>query len=100
MEDHIGDLDDLIFVRRVGKRPKKKKIDTSKPRYKYGAQVPRTVKEAVRIDEQNQNTLWSEAIKKEVQALVDLDCFEFKGKNYIPDDTYQKTRLHLVFDVK
>lgn len=97
---HIGDLEELILVRRVGKRPKKKKIDTSKPRYKYGIEVPRTVKEAHRLDEQNQNTLWADAIKKEVQALVDLDCFEFREKGYIPDDSYQKTRLHLVFEVK
>ena len=41
--------------------------------YKYGIQVPRNVKEAIKINEANENTFWQDAIKKEISALQELD---------------------------
>ena len=89
---YIRDLDKLILTRRVGEHPKKKKIDTSKPRYKYRIQLPHTVKEAIHLDKKNQKTLQAHAIKKEIQALVNTDCFGFKEKGYIPNSSYQKDK--------
>jgi len=41
--------------------------------------------------------------EKEVKALMDLDCFEVKPAGHsstLDHDTWQKTTLHMVFDVK
>jgi hypothetical protein len=40
--------------------------------------------------------LWAQSIKKEVDFLVDMKYFEFKGQNI----EFQFTTLHMVFDVK
>ena len=40
------------------------------------------------------------AIKKEVNALDKLECFEFKPKDYDCGDEFQKTTLTMIFDVK
>ena len=34
--------------------------------HKYGIQVPKTVKEALQFDRENDNTYWADAIKKEM----------------------------------
>ncbi len=44
----------------------------------HGIEVPRNMEHAQRIDKENGNTFWQDAFgKKEVKALLDLDCFEF-----------------------
>ena len=37
--------------------------------HKYGVRVPKTVKEALQLDKENNNTLWADAIKKEWAKL-------------------------------
>ena len=39
------------------------------PIYKFGVQVPRNTKEALLFDKQNNNTLWKEAISKEISKI-------------------------------
>eukprot|EP00957_Ditylum_brightwellii_P191068 14548167-Ditylum_brightwellii.AAC.1 len=53
-----------------------RKTFSTKPVYKYGIQVPWNVKQAMELDEANDNTIWQDAIDKEA------------------------TTLHMVFDVK
>ena len=57
---------------------------------KFGIRVPKSVEEAKKIDEQNGDTLWWDAICKEM--------FEMKEEN-IPED-YQFMQCHMIFDVK
>src|SRR5210317_1019335 len=46
------------------------------PKYQFGVQVPRNVKEAYQLDEANGNTLWTSAIQKEITSLHDeFECF-------------------------
>mmetsp|Transcript_25890 Transcript_25890/g.30071 ORF Transcript_25890/g.30071 Transcript_25890/m.30071 type:complete len:191 (+) Transcript_25890:856-1428(+) len=72
-----------------------------KPTFKYGIEVPRHVNHAIRLDAQNGNTYWQDSMKKEVDSLlIDMDCFEFKEEGHCPGEEYQKTTLHMVFDVK
>ena len=40
--------------------------------------------------------MWAQSIKKEVDFLLDMKYFEFKGQNI----EFQFTTLHMVFDVK
>ena len=44
-------------------------------RFKFGVQVPRGTKEAYYLDLQNRNTLWPEAIAKEVNQLNSFKTF-------------------------
>lgn len=48
--------------------PKKRKSD---PKLQFGNQVPRIVKKAFKLDEQNKNQEWKKAINKEVQQLIE-----------------------------
>ena len=43
---------------------------------KYGIRVPRNAKEAIQFDWENGNTLWRDAILKELEALMSMHVFE------------------------
>ena len=96
-----NDNDELRAVRRAVKNNKKKKKFIMGPRFKYGVQIPRNAKEAYELDKANGNDFWAQAIKKEINALVDdLKCFEFKPAGETPGPGYQRTTLVMIFDVK
>ncbi len=66
--------------------------------HKFGIDVPKTVKEALARDRKNGNTLWADAIAKEMKEV----CFAF---NILPDGHsapigYQKIPCHMIFDMK
>jgi hypothetical protein len=66
--------------------------------HKFGIQVPKTWDEAVKLYEGNGNTLWQDAIRKEMNNVY----IAFKVLNVeeaIPP-TYQEIRCHMIFDVK
>jgi hypothetical protein len=44
---------------------------------KYGVPIPRSVKHAMELNEAAGNTYWADAIRKEVESLLALDCFTF-----------------------
>jgi len=70
---------------------------------KYGVEVPWSVLSALEMDEENGNTLWKDAIEKEVGGLIAAQCFRFLPKGSPrPGDPgeYQYCPLQLVFDVK
>ena len=100
---YLDDHDEVRMVRRVQKNSKKKrKKFTTTPIFKYGIEVPRTTEQAKRIDEENGNTFWQDAFEKEVNALLEMDCFEFHPSGYHATlgDEWQRTTLHMIFDVK
>ena len=45
-----------------------------KQSHKYGICVPKTVSKAIQLDKENNNTLWQDAIAKEMSAV----CIAFK----------------------
>ncbi len=66
--------------------------------HKFGIEVPKTDKEALALDQKNGNTLWVDAIAKEIKEV----CIAF---NILPDghsmpNGYQKIPCHMKFDVK
>ena len=69
----------------INKGKRKRKPFREKPRYKYGVKIPRNIKEALRLEKENGNNKWAEAMKLEIQSLNDLECFEFQPKDYSPD---------------
>ncbi len=66
--------------------------------HKFGIEVPKTVKEALALDRKNGNTLWVDAIAKEMKEV----CIAF---NILPDGHsapigYQTILCHMIFDMK
>jgi hypothetical protein len=66
--------------------------------HKFGIEVHKTVMEALALDRKNGNTLWADAIAKEMKEV----CIAF---NILPDGRsapigYQKIPCHMIFDVK
>ena len=39
-------------------------------KYQFGVQVPRSYKEALKLDKANGNTLWQDAIQKELDQII------------------------------
>ncbi len=66
--------------------------------HKFGIEVPKTVTEALAMDRKNGNTLWADAIAKEMKEVR-------IAFNILPDGRsvpigYQKIPCHMIFDVK
>ncbi len=66
--------------------------------HKYGIEIPKTVKKALALDRKNGNTLWADAIAKEMSKVR-------IAFNILPDGGsvpigYQKIPCHMVLDVK
>ena len=67
--------------------------------HKFGIRIPKSVEEVKKIDEQNGDTLWWDAICKEMRNVCPTsELFEGKAEN-IPKD-YQFMRCHMIFDVE
>ena len=66
--------------------------------HKFGIELPKTVERALEIDKENGNTLWRDAIAKEMKNVrVAFDILD--GDKPIPVG-YQFMKCHLVFDIK
>ena len=81
------------------------KLGTSKywrTQEKMGITVPRSIEQAYKLDEENNNTLWQDAIAKEMKHVLPA----FSDPSISIDDVkeklrgYQRIRCHLIFDVK
>lgn len=70
----------------------------AKKQYKFGIKVPSTVDEALALDKENCNTLWHDAIQKELKnVLVAFKLLE-EGEQ-LPIGSKQ-IPYHIIFDVK
>ena len=85
---------------RMARRMYKVKKCFEQVKYKFGVQVPRNAEEAFRLDQENGNTLWKEAIDKEIGQIMEYETFKVleRGKAAPQDHTF--VTLTLVFDVK
>ena len=85
-----------IKVRRISKN----KRDQMKKREKFGVRIPNNVREALIYDREAGNTLWTDAIKKEMTALDEARVFEYHSPNFEARKDYQYCPLRIIFDVK
>ena len=69
------------------------------PVYKFGVQVPRNTKEALLFDKQNNNTLWKEAIAKEMSKIMEFQVFKTPPDGKTPPG-YKQIPCHMIYDVK
>jgi hypothetical protein len=68
---------------------------------KYWIRVPRNVKQALLMDQENGNKHWHDAIKKEMDALLERGVFKkVSDKKAILMSAHQFAPLRCIFDVK
>ena len=85
------------------KKEKKRVLSKVKKRYwkrthKFGVQLPKSIEEAYRLDEQNGNTRWRDAIEKE--QTNNACAFKILEEGENAPRGYKKIRAHMIFDVK
>ena len=78
-------------------------VSTVKQRYakrshKFGIEVPRMVKRALEIDRENGNSLWREAITKEMAAV--RVAFKLLDDRQNPPPGHSYMDCHMIFDIK
>jgi Reverse transcriptase (RNA-dependent DNA polymerase) len=91
------------WVRHILKKQKRliKKTSTSRHRrhgYKFGIRIPETVDEALALDKANNNTLWFDAITKEMtNARI---AFNIQQPHAKPPPGYKCIPCRIIFDIK
>ena len=66
--------------------------------HKFGIEIPKTVKEASRLDAKNGDTKWMDAILKEMKNVRD-DFYILKDGDHAPIG-HKQINCHLIYDVK
>ena len=66
--------------------------------HKYGIRIPKSVQDAIRMDAQNGNTLWWDAIMLEMKNV--RPAFEVHEGDVKDLRGYQEIKCHTIFDVK
>ena len=75
-------------------------------RYHHGFQVPKDYNDAIRLDKENSNTHWQDAMDLELTQIHEYTVFKDTGKAQFHDgkavtpDGFQKIRVHFVYAVK
>ena len=75
-------------------------------RYQHGFQVPRDYNDAMRLDKENGNTHWQDAMDLELTQIHEYKVFKDTGKakfhngKVVTPDGFQKIRVHFVYAVK
>ena len=78
LRSHGIPTDITMNIRRLSRNGRQK----SKPsEVKFGHKIPKYFKEAVKLDHENGNTLWRESIQKEMDAMEEHKCFEYRNNN-------------------
>ena len=75
-------------------------------RYQHAFQVPRDYNDAMRLDKENGNTHWQDAMDLELTQIHEYKVFRDTGKakfhngKVVTPDGFQKIRVHFVYAVK
>jgi hypothetical protein len=64
-------------------------------KYKFGIQVPKGIKNAIKSDKKNGNNLWEEDIKTELNQLTDYETFIVLDSGEDAPKGYQKIPYHM-----
>lgn len=103
-------VDDVLKTRtRIVNKVKSRYWKTT---HKFGIRLPKTVAEALQIDEENNNTFWRDAIEKEMKTVsVAFDKYIHQDDGEVtPADVrsnprkylvgYKELTCHMIFDIK
>jgi hypothetical protein len=66
--------------------------------HKFGIEVPKSWDDCVRLDKKNDNTLWQDAVSKEIKNIR-IAFNILNGEESVPP-IYQEICCHMIFDVK
>ena len=83
-------------------RALRKKIRAIAPKYMFGVRIPKNYDEALQLDRENGNTLWADAIRKELEFLMSYNTFKdlgHKSTAEIPTG-HKMIRCHGIYAVK
>ena len=75
-------------------------------RYQHDFQVPKDYNDAIRLDKENSNTHWQDAMDLELTQIHEYKVFKDTGKaqfhngKVVTPDGFQKIRVHFVYAVK
>ena len=75
-------------------------------RSQHGFQVPKDYNDAIRLDKENSNTHWQDAMDLELSQIHEYKVFKDTGKaqfhngKAVTPDGFQKIRVHFVYAVK
>ena len=69
---------------------------------KMGITVPRSIEQAYKLDEENNNTLWQDAVAKEMRHVLSASSDPSISIEEVKEKLvgYQRIRCHLIFDMK
>jgi len=70
----------------------------SKITHKFGIEIPESVEHAHEIDRKNGNTLWGDAIEKEMQNV--RIAFKMLGNDDVVPPGYKEMSCHIIFDIR
>ena len=90
---------------RAVKQSRIRQVRTS-VRYQHGFQVPKDYNDAIRLDKENSNTHWQDAMDLELTQIHEYKVFKDTGKaqfhngKVVTPDGFQKIRVHFVYAVK
>ena len=68
--------------------------------YKYGVKVTPNVKESIKFDNDNGNTLWKYEISKETDNIKDLYTFSTLKRGFKDTYDHEFVPVHMCFDVE
>jgi hypothetical protein len=66
--------------------------------HKYGIRLPKSVQEALKLDEENSNSLWHDAVQEELKNVQ--VAFKFLAEDEPTPIGYKQIPCHIIFDVK
>ena len=67
---------------------------------KYGLRLPKSVKEAYEIDDENQDSMWADAIKDEMLKIINATEVHDGKEQVLIDDGFKRITGHVIFDIK
>ena len=70
----------------------------TKTSHKYGVRIPTSIKHAIQLDCENNNTLWRDSIDLEMKTI--LPAFDILTYGSSPPPGYTRSSGHIIFDVK
>ena len=97
---------DKVLARPI-KQSKIRQVRTSQT-YMFGYLIPRNYMEAMQFDSENKNSKWYDAIKLEMESMLEYKVFKKWDKAILdkhkkvtkPPKGYHRIKVHLVFAVK
>lgn len=70
------------------------------PKFKYGVEIPQKYQDILCIDRKNGNSLWGDALKKDMDCMVEYKVFKDIRKSSDKPTDYKNIGVHFVYNVK